>query len=179
MRSGFDRIGYGGLILTILVPGALYLLIRYGTAAYCVREEDRLTSRRNLLAGVPAMETAGREARQTLAGFRRGAPGDPGGTEELGRWLRDVGKHQGVEPRELAISKDPGADPLVPSLRATFHADAHIGRLLLFLHELQDDPRLVSFEALHLRRADHPPGHYSAQMLLQAHAVAVSAAAGP
>ena len=180
MRSGFDRVGRGGLVLILLMPVAAYLLIRGGVAAYCDRMENRLTSRRCLLAGVPDMEAACREARLTLDLFRRGAPGEPGTTDEFGRWLRETGKRHGVEVQGLVIGKESGANPHAPALRATFHADQHLGRLVPFLHGLQDDPRLVSFDTLRLRTSEPPvAGHYSMDVALQANVVSALESTAP
>jgi hypothetical protein len=172
MRAGFERVTYGGLLLLLLAPLSVYLLMRGGAAAYANRQENHLTTRRNLLAGVPDMEASGREARRTLDLFRRGVPGETGGTDEFGRWLRDAGRRQGVEVQGLVIGKEGGADAHVPSLRATFRAEQHIGRLIAFLHDLQDDPRVVSFDALRLRQSEPPAaGRFSVDVALQAHIV--------
>jgi hypothetical protein len=168
MRSGFDRIGYGGLLLLILTPVALYALARSGAAAYCAREEGRQANRRCLLAGMPATEAANAEAHRALALFRHGAPGEAGSTEGAGRWLRDKGKSCGVETIGLLLGKN-AADPTVTVLRASFRVEDHIGRLLPFFHGIQADARLVSFESLRLRRSDRGSGFYVADVVLSMH----------
>jgi hypothetical protein len=90
MRSGFDRIGYGGLLLLILTPVALYALVRSGAAAYCAREEGRQANRRCLLA-------------VSLLGAAMLAMGDSNGTEAVrGRqamqafWGAEAGLHAAI-----------------------------------------------------------------------------------
>lgn len=173
MQSGFDKIGLRGLLLVVAAPVALWALIWAGATSYCGWMERRLATRQSLLAIVPGMEAGCRDARQALNAFRRGAPGDPGGTGELGRWLREVGKSHGVDPNGLTIAKDGDADPRVPALHATFHAQQQLARLVEFLGAVQSGPRLVSFASIRLHNTGpDEPDRFAMDVNMRAHVVA-------
>lgn len=169
MRWGFDSLGPGALACAVLAPLALILLINSGTSAYCQRQEDLMTSRRCMLASLPEMTNACATAGQTLALFHRCAPGAPGGPEELGRWLRSSAIRNGAELQTLAVGSVSGADPCLPTLRATFRTEQHSDMLLPLMRDLEQAPWLVTCESIRLRKTEPPlSGHYVAEVVLQA-----------
>ena len=162
-----------GLAVILLVPAFLCFAVRQGVNAYAAACDRRAADRRHLLVCVPEMEGALREARNALRPFRGGAPGDAGNTEEFGLWLHDVGKRNGMELQRLAITKDADADAHTPALRATFAGEQELASFARAFHEFQDSPRVVLFDAVHLRLSDQSVRSlYVADVSLRAHVIA-------
>ena len=171
MHSGLDRMGRAGALALLLLPPICFAAIRMGARTYCEHAARNDAQQRQILANLPEMERALVHARMALQPLRATPTGEPGRAEELGRWMLDVAKTQKIGLNGLNIN--PGqSDPLTPAMQADFRCEEDLHGIIRLLQNLQSDSRIVIFESVRMRQANHHDRmRYLMEARLRAHTV--------
>ena len=173
MQTGLAKFGYTGLVAILLLPVLAAVGVRFSSRSYCARVDQELAAKTALVSNTAEMEGTLQQARTALRAATGPVINDLIETEEFGRWLHETTKQHHITLKNLALKKNPDANPLTPTLTASFRIEQPLPQILLLLQHLQAPSRLLVCDSVHLRlgSSDKPP-LYAADITLHVYALA-------